>query len=599
VWKESGTFAIFGLGILTIVLGCLGFEHLAAMRGLHQTFFDYLYMTLKMFPINTVDEVPPSIWELQIARFLAPAFTFLALFKLISVFFSERIQQFRLRFVRDHVIVCGTSPMGLELVKNFRTRGWPVVIIEPATGSKEIETARELGAFVVPGDPTAEPAQRIARVARARYLFAVNESDSLNSEIAMVCRAVTEADTRGHNLLTCFVHIVDPELCSLMQEQQLGASNERFSLELINIFQIDGLHLLKDYPPFPVQPTAPEGNVVIVGAGLLGESLIYHAVRLWREVYGDAKKLRIALIEPGAAARADLLRSRYPAFGRYCDLVPVDADPAAADFAREGLLFEGDRTTVMKVYVCLEDQSLGLGVALKINKALADFAVKRRVSKPAVPIIVRVTDDGLTRLFGHMGRSAGSFGNLCGFPLITLACNIDYITGGLNETIAMAIHEDYAIKKRKSGEDPATNPSVRDWDDLPETLKVSNRSQAIHIHQKIEAIGCEITRASDWEDNTFDFTAEEVEMLAEMEHERFVKERQRQGWKYGPTRDVDKKITPYLVPYRSLSEDVRELDRNSIRALPEALAQADLKIIRIRGSGVSPELWTENELVVR
>jgi hypothetical protein len=53
------------------------------------------------------------------------------------------------------------------------------------------------------------------------------------------------------------------------------------------------------------------------------------------------------------------------------------------------------------------------------------------------------------------------------------------------------------------------------------------------------------------------------------------------------------------VPYESLSEDIRELDRNSIRALPEALAQADLKIIRIPEAEVYPEPGMENEIVAR
>jgi len=46
----------------------------------------------------------------------------------------------------------------------------------------------------------------------------------------------------------------------------------------------------------------------------------------------------------------------------------------------------------------------------------------------------------------------------------------------------------------------------------------------------------------------FEFTPAEIEILAEMEHNRWVSERLFDGWVYGKKRDIEKKISPYSSP---------------------------------------------------
>ena len=120
------------------------------------------------------------------------------------------------------------------------------------------------------------------------------------------------------------------------------------------------------------------------------------------------------------------------------------------------------------------------------------------------------------------------------------------------------------------------------WNELPEGLKESNRHQADHIGIKLKAIGCGIISLTDWDAKLFEFTKEEVERMAEMEHERWNAERLREGWTYAPgLKDVDRKTSPHLVPWDKLSEDIKEYDRNTIRGLPSFLARAGLQIYGI------------------
>jgi hypothetical protein len=79
----------------------------------------------------------------------------------------------------------------------------------------------------------------------------------------------------------------------------------------------------------------------------------------------------------------------------------------------------------------------------------------------------------------------------------------------------------------------------------------------------------------------FEFSSEEIELLAEMEHERWVTERRLSGWSYGEIKDVDNKISPYLVPWKDLTEDVKEWDRQTIYGIPEIMKMAKFEIYRL------------------
>ena len=65
-----------------------------------------------------------------------------------------------------------------------------------------------------------------------------------------------------------------------------------------------------------------------------------------------------------------------------------------------------------------------------------------------------------------------------------------------------------------------------------------------------------------------------VEQMAKNVHEAWAAGRIADGWKYGATRDDEKKTHPCLVPYEELPEYEKEYDRNTaISTLKFILAQ--------------------------
>jgi len=155
----------------------------------------------------------------------------------------------------------------------------------------------------------------------------------------------------------------------------------------------------------------------------------------------------------------------------------------------------------------------------------------------------------------------------------------DVLLGAAREILAKDIHEEYL--KNQEGKKQASDPSMQPWEKLNENLKESNRRQADHIPEKLRRVGCGFAPVVGKEPVVFEFTQQEVEILAEMEHERWVSERLLDGWIYGEKRDVENKVSPYLVPWNDLTDDVKEWDRQAMRGLPEFLAKAKFEIYRL------------------
>jgi hypothetical protein len=204
--------------------------------------------------------------------------------------------------------------------------------------------------------------------------------------------------------------------------------------------------------------------------------------------------------------------------------------------------------------------------------------VMRRILPERCPIIACTT--GGSSFANFLDRSAsGMLPNVEGFSLLERACRPDVLLNGYRETLAQAIHADYVRRRREDGADH-DDPALAGWDALPETLRASNRAQAADLGEKLRTIGCELVPATDWEPPPMPFTPEEVERLAILEHQRWEAERRQDGWRLGSKRDPLRKLSPYLVPWNNLPEEIKDLDRNAIRALPTFLARAGFAIAR-------------------
>ena len=120
---------------------------------------------------------------------------------------------------------------------------------------------------------------------------------------------------------------------------------------------------------------------------------------------------------------------------------------------------------------------------------------------------------------------------------------------------------------------------------LARTFSLSNVDQVEHIRAKLARVGLRLTRSAA-DGSVGEFTPEQVELLAEMEHGRWVTERTLAGWKLGPADDANKR-RPQLVGWSdaALTESEKEKDRAAVRAIPRMLAAAGCRIERSDRAG--------------
>lgn len=556
------------------MLGFVGFKKADGSLSV----WDALYRDLQLIVLEGGHLGGQSVpWELEVARLLVPFMAAYVGLKGLAAIFREQIGLLLVRLVPHRVVVCGLGQRGFLIARSLRERGERVVVIEKNRNNELIEPCRRTGAVVLVGDATDTEVLRGAQVHQARHLISVCRDDRTNAEVAIHARELALRRTSG--ALTCVVHVVDPQLCTLLKAYEIGKHYEEgFRLDCFNVFESGARALLREYPPFGERDVRGEGpHLVVIGLGRLGQSLLVQAARSWKVARRrPGERLRVTVLDRQAGGKTAALLVRYPQLSRACDLIPREVDVESPEFERADFLLDSQgRCDVTRIYVCLDDDSLGMTAALKLHQHLREHKV---------PIVVRMARaTGLASLLEQELGAQEGFETLHGFGLLDRTCDAELLLGGTYEILARAIHEEYVRVQEEEGRTPESDPAMVPWDELAETLKESNRGQASHIGVKLKAVGCGIVPWADWEAESFEFTPEEVELLSEMEHERWVDERRRNGWTYASgTKNVEKKTSPYMVPWDELGEEVKEWDRVMVRGLPAFLARADFQIVRLR-----------------
>jgi voltage-gated potassium channel Kch len=516
--------------VVAYALGVAGFRTYLPGRQ----FTEYLYRSLQLFiiyvdPTGVPDPAKVPV-ALDVARFLAPAAGAAAGIRAVLGLFGQRAARAWVRyFVRDHVVVCGLGALGDRLAAAFSEAGHRVVGVD-ATASAS--------ALTVAGDATDRATLRKAGVPATRYLVVASDDDAWNAEVALAARDVVAHRRRG---LPCFVHVAEPGLSGLLAEAALGAGGTgQLRLEFFNVWE--------SVPPIVLDDFPPGDHLLVVGAGPLGQALVMHAAR---RAAAEGRRLGATIVGEGATEAARDLTARYPRLAEVCDLQTHDLDVERA-------LLPGIATSA---YVTGDDV---LRSALAVARAL-----------PVVKTVVLTTErSGLATLVSAITPASSS---IVLFDVLERSCRPEIVLNGTNELLARAVHAVYV--RSQAGRTDA--PALRDWEDLPEATKEANRAQAADIGTKLAAVGCRIQAWTDWTGDGLAFTAAEVETMARLEHERWCREHRADGWTAGPTRDDERKVSPYLVAWDELPESAKDYNRDAVRALPELLTFAGYEIVRL------------------
>jgi hypothetical protein len=157
------------------------------------------------------------------------------------------------------------------------------------------------------------------------------------------------------------------------------------------------------------------------------------------------------------------------------------------------------------------------------------------------------------------------------------------------EKLAEACHATFydSLKAKHYKYGPVINLKKREhssflpYASLPENEKEQNRANVRDIPNKLAMAGYIFIPARGNEIPA-DFTAEEIENLAELEHERYMKQKFADGWRYAARTNKSKKLHGSLVEWDKLPEHEREKDRVLVKGIPQILARAGYIMVKLK-----------------
>lgn len=578
-WRQYQWCIIGGLSILTLLLGTWGFRQCLPAPESSRPWPDCLYLSLQLFILESGMPDCAFDWTLQLARFLAPLLLGYTTVRAVWALLQEQVSLWCLRRWQKHAVVCGLGVKGRRLTQELRQRGHRVVVLEADETNGNIPLCRALGAVVLVGDAANPALLAQARVAQARHLFAVTGCDSVNVEIAVQSRqlqsaagAMSPADD------WCLVHLQETRLRELLGQQQCltvcqGPCRPRF----FNTFDNAARLVFRSFPPdvYARRRGSHQVHLVIIGFGRMGESLALQAARLGHYAWGHP--VHLTVLDEAADQKVNLFLRRYPRFREICRLSWFTLrleDPAV--FPCHFLSGDSGLTAPTLVYVCLEDEQLGFLVAMHLRQCCP---------APPWPILVRVRSlTGLASLLPAEPTGAYPAGGIHPFGSSSETCNLDLILHGTLDTLAQAYHASYVRLRSSRGEQ---DESMVSWEELPEDLKDSNRWAAEHFWVKVRALedlGYQVRDKESGEVRESLCTlGPEVELLARMEHSRWNAERWLAGWRLsdpGAGKDVQQKLSPYLIPYDALPENIKDYDRQAAHIVPLLLDRLGKVLVR-------------------
>jgi hypothetical protein len=513
--------------------------------------------------------------QIDYLKILTAAFAGSGSAGVVVIYFWDKIRQIPLMFCRDHVIICGFHEITAPLVRQLKAKKIKTIVIGSDNRSPEAQSIRNYGTVVLSGDPRDPSTLALARINRARTLLALTDSDGINAEIALSAGKLVKIPRSEP--LNCILQIRNPGLWRIIREHALLPRQDKpLRFDFYNPPALSARILLgRFFSPHIGEWSSNPPLLVIVGLGKLGENITSRAAREWFDKRKSKEKLHMILIDLEAASLKERLIATYPRLVDAASITAVSIDIQSAEFQKAGFLDLEKPFSPTIAFVCLKDDTAGLSAALTLSHHLKG---------PDTRIFVRM--DHNPSLASLLGKKVMGETGIVPFNSLSVSSECGMVLGGVRETLARAIHENY-VTARLADDPLLDDPALVPWERLPPRLKESNRSQAASIVEKLHAIGCDICPMIDWSSARFSFTPGEVEYLAEQEHVRWLHEMNTKGFSFGATKDENAKTHPSMIPYENLSEDEKEKDRETVRMIPYYLSLIDFQVYRPAQGGES------------
>ena len=491
---------------------------------------------------------------LIMAKILVTLILLRALLKIVEKVFHEQYTQFRAACKRDHTLVLGAGERSSYMLQSYaQSTGKTAVAIEPAN-QPQLTVLPRNGHVVLTGDPTSAETLISAGALKAAEVICFGQEEKTGVQSAARLVALYAQHSPGHRL-RCFVHLNNPRLVDVFRQHSLSSSDSGVDIVFFNLHKMRARRFFNQLPQqlaSHLQQPQAHIHLLLVGFDATAQALLLQGLRVFHLLPGQSCQWSIYTSQ--ADARARQFADQYP---EATQIAPIHFHENNSCWrhilAEQNAQLPPHGTLVL---ICAEEDSsnnLDTAATLLHLSDGADFPVYvHGSSRRIAPLLA-----GNAR---HRLHFFGDDAELCDYELIT--CNTQ-------DRLAQAIHADYLQQVEATAPNTTSESKAfqQAWLALSEEAKDANRAQADHIIYKLLLTGQNPATPPQ-------FSPEQIEQLAETEHQRWAAHLYLNGWRYGSVRDDAAKQHPSLVNWADLNEGERQKDRDTILRVPALWQQA-------------------------
>lgn len=552
---------VFLLVILLFSLGMLG-QYQLSPENLTSHFSTSAYQILMLFLMSgdwtlEVRQLPLAI---EIVRFAAPLVAIASLILVLAASARITLANYFLRFYRGHTVVVGLGERSWQFLQTCKSRS-SFVVVERDPENRLIARARSIGFKVMAGAITEPGMFHRLNIVNADSVIIVANDDAQNIDIALNLRKFLRKAGARKRRLRVHIHLNDFDLARQLENYpRFYADESGAEIYFFSVYDLTARLFLRDYPAEIYADVARQKRVhlAIYGFGRLAEKIIQEAALLFQ--FRNQSVVKFTIYDSDVETLRPEFEATYPHLASICEIEFVaKGNLLPRDFQGEA---EAQLSSITQHVVCKDNDKEGLAHALRLRQIL----LTKRSSN--APIFVRMQRSrGLAQLV-HTDKGRPEIPDgVYPFGMLDQVLHVDNILSLHLDRLARAMHDMYI--KDALEQNPGSAHTPRAWSQLTQAERKLNLSKADHWPVRLRAIRCESNRKPS---TVLELTAQETSLQAIMEHNRYVGQKQSDGWRYGPTRSDAAKLHPYLLPWDDLPEEQRASELRDVGRQPAYFA---------------------------
>ena len=541
-----------GFSIGAFCLGWWGFiaQHQNEMTPLN--LLQYAYQTFQLLTFNMPNDMLRTQlpWQLQVTRFALPGLAIYATLGLYLDKVRRPLKTFLTVRRSGHLIVVGGGDRTMDVIRRCVVQRHSIVAILPNTEAVR-EEMYDLGVAVIVGEIGNPQTYIRGGISHARAMVILADGDAANLRAMLAAHDAIGTVPHFKPPLRLACEVQDGELRTVLSSALSERRGGQIQSHVIDFMDNVARNLVVRLAP--VLGGSPTPHILVVG----DDKLVHLAVS--RIALNAPEGAKVTIVAPESDKASATFRALNPGAENLRGIRFIPGALGAGCAANLADLHESEHFDA--IVICTGDE-LGIATAVSLCRW------RTAHGKSATPILVRQrAGNSLIKGARLALADPDQAALMSGFGDLDQECSPDLVLRASVDRLARAIHAAYI-----AAAPPAS--AVTPWADLAETFREACRHQADHIGVKLAMIGLEAVPCIEPVELGLD--AETMERLAEIEHWRWCVSRWLDGWTLGETKDAERKITPYLVPYSQLSEEIKDYDRDTVRNIPALLLRAGL-----------------------